>query len=267
VLDFGLAKLTQGEQKVSHKTRTGSVMGTPYYMSPEQCEGKRRLDHRADIYSLGVILFEMMTGRVPFGGEGYGEILVKHLTQPPPSARELNPMVTPAHEAVVMTALAKKREVRFQTMDEFRAALLDPQGFASGAGARTPAPAAGPPTPSMGLSAVDQKSLLEMGRKVAEDKSAQKMPLPSTFRHGAGELMDDDLAPPRSRRGMVLGVVAVVAAAGLGGLFALRGPAKPEVAAAPPAGPRGPRRPPPRRWRPSRSASRSPPTRPAPRCS
>ena len=70
VLDFGLAKLTQGDEKVSHKTRTGSVMGTPYYMAPEQCEGKAGIDHRADVYSLGVILFEMMTGKVPFGGRG-----------------------------------------------------------------------------------------------------------------------------------------------------------------------------------------------------
>ena len=55
VLDFGLAKLTQGDEKVSHKTRTGSVMGTPFYMAPEQCEGKASIDHRADIYSLGVL--------------------------------------------------------------------------------------------------------------------------------------------------------------------------------------------------------------------
>ena len=99
VLDFGLAKLTQGEEKVSHKTRTGSVMGTPYYMSPEQCEGKAEIDHRADIYSLGVILFEMMTGRVPFGGEGYGEIIVKHLTMPPPAPRDINPAITPAQQS------------------------------------------------------------------------------------------------------------------------------------------------------------------------
>ena len=91
VLDFGLAKLTPGEQKVTHKTRTGSVMGTPYYMSPEQCEGKIEIDHRADIYSLGVMLFEMLTGKVPFGGEGYGEIIVKHVTMPPPSARSVVP--------------------------------------------------------------------------------------------------------------------------------------------------------------------------------
>ncbi len=91
VLDFGLAKLTSGDDKVSHKTRTGSVMGTPYYMSPEQCEGRPNIDHRADVYSLGVILFEMMTRQVPFGGEGYGEIIVKHITAPVPSAARLQP--------------------------------------------------------------------------------------------------------------------------------------------------------------------------------
>ena len=91
VLDFGLAKLTLSDQKVSHKTRTGSVMGTPYYMSPEQCEGKIEIDHRADIYSLGVLIFEMLTGKVPFGGDGYGEIIVKHVTMPPPSVRSVVP--------------------------------------------------------------------------------------------------------------------------------------------------------------------------------
>ena len=73
------------------RPRTGSVMGTPYYMSPEQCEGKIEIDHRADIYSLGVLLFEMLTGKVPFGGEGYGEIIVKHVTMPPPSVRSVVP--------------------------------------------------------------------------------------------------------------------------------------------------------------------------------
>jgi serine/threonine protein kinase len=65
VLDFGLAKLTDTEEKVSHKTRAGTVMGTPYYMAPEQCEGKAEIDPRADIYSLGVLMFEMLTGKVP----------------------------------------------------------------------------------------------------------------------------------------------------------------------------------------------------------
>ena len=127
VLDFGLAKLTLSDQKVSHKTRTGSVMGTPYYMSPEQCEGKIEIDHRADIYSLGVLLFEMLTGKVPFGGDGYGEIIVKHVTMPPPSVRTISEELPEEMDLILYRALAKDRDQRFQTMAEFEEALRDPQ--------------------------------------------------------------------------------------------------------------------------------------------
>src|SRR4029077_2531568 len=131
VLDFGLAKLTgRGDEKVSHKTRTGSVMGTPFYMAPEQCEGKASIDHRADIYSLGVILFEMLTGKVPFGGEGYGEIIVKHITVPAPSARTFAPELSPAIDLILHRAMAKRPDERFQTMGELQAAMLDPDGYA-----------------------------------------------------------------------------------------------------------------------------------------
>src|SRR4051794_8091838 len=123
VLDFGLAKLTQVEEKVTHNTRAGWVMGTPYYMSPEQGEGKIEIDHRADVYSLGILVFEMLTGKVPFGGEGYGEIIVKHITHQAPSARKINPSISAAVEMVLFQALAKDREDRFQTMHEFRDAL------------------------------------------------------------------------------------------------------------------------------------------------
>src|SRR2546421_2195250 len=75
LLDFGIAKLT-GDGGQSHKTRTGLVIGTPAYMSPEQCEGKGLIDLRSDVYSLGVVMYELLTGRVPFPGEGFGEVLV-----------------------------------------------------------------------------------------------------------------------------------------------------------------------------------------------
>ena len=133
VLDFGLAKLTQNDQKVTHKTRTGSVMGTPYYMSPEQCEGKTEIDYRADIYSLGVLIFEMLTGKVPFGGEGYGEIIVKHVTMPPPSVRSVVPELPEFMDSIMYRVLAKDREQRFQTMADLREALLDPERYASSA--------------------------------------------------------------------------------------------------------------------------------------
>lgn len=212
VLDFGLAKLTQGDEKVTHKTRTGSVMGTPYYMSPEQCEGRADVDHRSDVYALGVILFEMMTGKVPFGGEGYGEIIVKHITQAPPSLRAINPTLEEYHEKVVLRALSKDRNERYQSMREFRTAMLDPQGYAANApslesmGSMDGVPAARP-NPAEALS----------GQMVfgAGDKSTGiKRPIPTTFGQGAGEL-GDDLEVPKSKKGLMLGVAGTVVVGGL----------------------------------------------------
>lgn len=128
VLDFGIAKLT-GEQKGSMRTRTGIVMGTPAYMSPEQCEGRGSVDHRTDIYALGILLYEMLTGQVPFTGEGYGEILVKHLTQPPPAPSTIRGVLPPHVEAVVLKALEKSPGARYATMDAFMSALTDPVGY------------------------------------------------------------------------------------------------------------------------------------------
>jgi tRNA A-37 threonylcarbamoyl transferase component Bud32 len=216
VLDFGLAKLMQSEEKVTHKTRTGSVMGTPYYMAPEQCEGKSSLDQRADLYSLGVILFEMLTGRVPFTGEGYGEIIVKHITQPPPPPRSLNPGLTPGHEAILMRALAKNREDRFASMQEMRAAMLDPERYLAGAPAL-------PTMPTMmaspvGMRADDVSGELVFGHGPDVRPGVHDAPLPSTFRH-AGEVDDDYDKPARSRRGLLLAAVVAGALAAGGAVF------------------------------------------------
>jgi serine/threonine-protein kinase len=128
LLDFGIAKLTGSDGLSSHKTRTGLVLGTPAYMSPEQCEGRASVDHRTDIYALGVVLYEMLTGRVPFIGEGYGEILVQHLTQQPVPPSQFR-MMSPHVEQVVLKALEKRPEMRYPTMDEFIRAMSDPVGY------------------------------------------------------------------------------------------------------------------------------------------
>jgi eukaryotic-like serine/threonine-protein kinase len=128
LLDFGIAKLTGSDGLSSHKTRTGLVLGTPAYMSPEQCEGRATVDHRTDIYALGVVLYEMLVGRVPFIGEGYGEILVQHLTQQPIPPSQYR-MMSPHVEQVVLKALEKRPDMRFPTMDEFMRAMGDPVGF------------------------------------------------------------------------------------------------------------------------------------------
>ncbi|HRC55408.1 MAG TPA: serine/threonine-protein kinase, partial [Kofleriaceae bacterium] len=127
LLDFGIAKLT-GDQPGSRRTRTGIVMGTPAYMSPEQCDGRGLVDHRTDVYALGIVLYEMLTGRVPFVGEGYGEVLVQHLTQPPTRPSQFR-MLPPHVEAVVLKALEKRADLRYPTMEEMMRALADPVGY------------------------------------------------------------------------------------------------------------------------------------------
>jgi len=122
ILDFGIAKLTADAQNLS-TTRTGTLLGTPYYMSPEQCRGARDVDWRADIYALGCILYELLTGRRPFDGEGLGEILGKHQFVAPAPPRAIVPSLPPELEAVTLRALAKNPSDRQQSMDELAEAL------------------------------------------------------------------------------------------------------------------------------------------------
>ncbi len=127
ILDFGVAKiLASAEGLQSAKTRTGLLMGTPLYMSPEQCNGASPVDHRADIYALGVMLFEMLAGRPPFVADGLGELFALHMFHPAPALADLAPAVPPHLAAAVMKALAKSPDDRFQSMDELRAALVSP---------------------------------------------------------------------------------------------------------------------------------------------
>ncbi|ACY16375.1 serine/threonine protein kinase [Haliangium ochraceum] len=128
LLDFGIAKLT-GDQKVSVRTRTGVILGTPTYMSPEQCEGEGEVDHRADIYSLGILLYEMVTGQVPFRGETYGQVLMQQLTHYPEPPSSVRGVVPPHVEAVILKTLEKTPDTRFQSMEELMHALSDPVAY------------------------------------------------------------------------------------------------------------------------------------------
>jgi serine/threonine protein kinase len=114
LLDFGIAKLVQSETFSTNKTRTGSVMGTPTYMAPEQCRGVP-VDHRADVYALGCVLFEIVAGRPPFVGEGAGDVLAAHIHVPPPSLSQMVGGVPPAIESLVQAMLAKSPEQRPQS--------------------------------------------------------------------------------------------------------------------------------------------------------
>ena len=121
VLDFGIAKLR--DDIAGNLTQTGSIVGTPHYMSPEQCLGEE-LDSRSDIYSLGVVAYEMLTGLVPFNSPSSSAVVVQHVTQSPPPLRSINIAISPAIEFVVLNALEKQREARPQTGGSFANNLL-----------------------------------------------------------------------------------------------------------------------------------------------
>ncbi len=120
VTDFGIARAINTEESL---TQTGAVMGTATYFSPEQAEGIG-VDARSDIYSLGVVLFEMVTGRPPFLGDTPVAVASKHVRDMPPTPREINPAIEPTFEAIILKAMAKDPAYRYQTAEDLRADLL-----------------------------------------------------------------------------------------------------------------------------------------------
>jgi serine/threonine-protein kinase len=195
ILDFGIAKLLDSASSSNSATKTGAILGTPTYMSPEQCRGISQIDHRSDIYSLGCVMFEMVSGRPPFTGEGAGDMIGAHIYQPPPS---LTGVVPDPLAELIAQMLAKSPAERVQSMTDVVGAL-DHIG------------AAGPwrlhgstmslPSPAPALN---------------ESYSAATLKPRTTLGDAAGEVARAHRTAP-SRRGMRLFVISAAATVVFGG--------------------------------------------------
>jgi serine/threonine-protein kinase len=220
VLDFGVAKRTQHEVSDS-KTKTGAILGTPFYMSPEQARGLREVDHRSDLWALGVITYQCLLGRLPFESTALGDLFMKIMTDPLPVPSQIAP-VPASFDAWWQRAAARDPAQRFQSARELSdglAVALGMSGASPEMGGQTallPGAHSFPPAPSAALGTTP------MGPQTA---SAVAVPT------AAGKA-------PRSNTIAIAGGVGVLAVAGAAAaFFLLRGPDKPAagVATAAPA--------------------------------
>jgi len=244
IVDFGIAQLRdneQAERESKHRrlTRTGMVFGTPEYMAPEQAEG-HHADQRADVYALGVMLYEMFTGAVPFTGETFLGVLAKHLHEAPPPMTQVTQelWISPQLQAVIMKALVKKPDDRYASMADFSQALsATPEGALSyrpppmpGGEARgsfiPPAPS-NPTAPEFGVvtgppvtpvPAANRATLAQGSGSTPPDAERTETPLASE-RNRTRSGSTDSTA---SRLPLVLGVSAALLLGGIGAALTFR---------------------------------------------
>ncbi|MBS1121938.1 MAG: serine/threonine protein kinase [Deltaproteobacteria bacterium] len=215
ILDFGIAKLLGDEHGNPSRTRTGVIMGTPTYMSPEQCRGAGDVDHRTDIYALGCVLFHLLCGRLPFTASTPGDMIAAHLRETPPLPSMFVPQIPLTIDTITMKCLAKRADDRYASMTELARDLAAAIGSLSEIpsiapvralprGTSSPAP---PPPPAI----TEPPIVPPTAPTVAGSGSAAQYPHGplSTFASSAGESVS------RTRRGgRLLGAVLAVLAAG-----------------------------------------------------
>jgi eukaryotic-like serine/threonine-protein kinase len=220
ILDFGIAKLA-GNESSGLKTRTGMVMGTPVYMSPEQCRGASTIDSRSDIYALGCVLFTMVCGRPPFESDATGDLIIMHVRDAPPVPSSLVPGLPPELDALIARCLAKDPSHRFQTTSELV------HGLAAVEQALFGAPVAGPGGPG------DQRRHLTPAAAIAYRQRptpappdahtriatpTPTQPTPTTLSSATGAAVT---AAPAPRRGGLYAALAIALLVIAGGVIAL----------------------------------------------
>jgi len=225
LLDFGIAKLTEVNEEGRKLTKTGMLFGTPEYMSPEQARGEH-VDHRVDIYAMGCILFQLVTGRVPFEAENFMGVLSLHLTEHPP---EIPAVVferigaPPALAQVIDKALAKDRDQRYQSIDDLANAVRQVSG--------DPLVEPGRAT---GVVPAQRPASVQAPEKTTQARSPTPAPVQPTTGDGrqrtqwTGSLqvptVEDRPPSAKSKLPVIIGALVVLAIAGVVVFFATRGP-------------------------------------------
>jgi eukaryotic-like serine/threonine-protein kinase len=205
VLDFGIAKLMEAQDPMAGgATETGAFLGSPMYMSPEQCVDSKDVDARADVYGLGAIAYHILSGRHPFETESLGRLVLMQRDQKPMALREHNPDVPLEVEAVVSRALAAERKDRFQSMVELRAAFMEAVGMAE-SGTAVPALAAPSMSWSKASAADDDLPATRMEKPTAA-AAVTPVPVNTTLSGTTGESR-----PRGGGRALPLGLAAAAA--------------------------------------------------------
>ena len=241
ILDFGIAKVTQDASQEADEgalTRTGSMLGSPHYMSPEQAQGLRTVDHRTDIWSLGVVLYKMLTGRTPHSGvDALGQVILAICSKPARPITELAPWISPQLSSVIHRCLQIDPARRFQSMQELYMALSPMLGRSRlvhidsvrpmSDDERAPVAVAIPPPPST-MQALPQPSsaqptaaaLPSFGDAQQAKRTSNK---PTVLKQSSSPVG----APSGMRLMVVIGGVALSMCATLGAVWAVRHPPEP----------------------------------------
>lgn len=218
VVDFGIAKFTEGSPVgMSSSTRTGTLLGTPVYMSPEQARGLRDIDQRSDLWAMGVVVYRCVTGRLPFEGQAVGDIVVKICTQDPTPPSHLVPALPASFDAWFARCVSRDREARFASAKEMAAELMVVAGVISHP-EQAFAPSNVISAPGQNLALTPLPAQLASSKVEIENAATQMgaaTPMPIRPRSSIAGFLGVAVA--------LVGVVSVVA-----GLFAWRSLASPE---------------------------------------